>query len=95
MTKTYRAVLKINDVTEGEKELSVGAGKSLDVSFPVSKSAEGTYAVTLGDISGKFVVKSSQQASGFQSDWITWGGLAAGVLLIIVLAVILVRRRSY
>ena len=53
---TYTVVLKINGVKEAEKNVTIAAGKSQDVSFSVTKEQAGSYSVTVDGLSGSFTV---------------------------------------
>ena len=53
---SYTAELKINDVTEATQKATVAAGASHLLSFSISRDTSGTYKVTLGELSGEFVV---------------------------------------
>jgi len=53
---TYTVVLNINGVKETEKSVTVAAGGSQAVSFSVTKTAAGSYSVTVGGLSGSFTV---------------------------------------
>ena len=53
---SYIAQLKINDTTEQAMEVTVVAGETQALSFPVSKDTPGIYEVTLGELTGQFEV---------------------------------------
>jgi len=52
----YSLVLKINGVKEAEKQATVDAGSSQDVSFNVTREEPGSYTVFINGLSGSFVV---------------------------------------
>jgi ABC-type Fe3+ transport system substrate-binding protein len=54
---TTTLILKLNNVNEASEAVSLNAGESTTVSWTVSKD-EGTYAVTVGDLSDSFSVVS-------------------------------------
>ena len=53
---SYEVTLKINDVVEATKEVTVAAAGSQDVSFTTSKEEAGSYSVAVDGVSGSFVV---------------------------------------
>jgi hypothetical protein len=59
---TYNADLNINGVTEASDKVSVPAGKTQALTFVIFKDAPGTYKVSLGQITGQFVVTESVAA---------------------------------
>lgn len=52
----YSLVLKINGVKEAQKQATVDAGSSQDVSFGVTREEPGRYAVFINGLSGRFAV---------------------------------------
>ena len=54
----YSLVLKINGVKEAEKQATIDAGSSQDVSFSVTKENTGRYSVFINGLSGSFTVSS-------------------------------------
>ena len=77
-------VLKINDIVDSKKEVSVGVGKNETVTFTVSKDTAGIYTVKIDDEVGQFVVIASPS-----TNW----GLISGIFIIasgIIVAGILV-----
>ena len=52
----YSLVLKINGVKEAEKQATVDAGSSQDVSFSVTRGEAGSYSVFINGLSGSFTV---------------------------------------
>ena len=54
---SYTAELKIDGITNQAQKLSVPAGTNCPLCFKVAKGLPGTYNVTLGNLSGQFVVK--------------------------------------
>jgi len=53
---SYSAVLKIDGVQEATKSVSIAAGSSKSVTFSVTREDAGSYAVTIGSLSGSFAV---------------------------------------
>ena len=52
----YDAELKINNVTEASDKVLVPAGKSQTLTFVAFKDTPGTYRVSLGELTGQFIV---------------------------------------
>jgi len=70
---TYTAIVTMNGVDVGEKELTLAPGESQELGFTVSGNEPGRYVVQIGDMSGEFVSDS----------WINWWlilGLVASFL---------------
>lgn len=56
--ESYKAELRINDTLEAERIVSIPAGGTEALYFSVCKCDPGAYKVTLGDITGHFLVLS-------------------------------------
>jgi len=54
---TYVAELKINGVTEKTDKLTMAPGIGCNLAFRISRNTPGTYTVTLGDLTGEFIVQ--------------------------------------
>ena len=70
---TYTAILMMNGVAVGKKELTLGPGESHELEFTVSGNEPGRYVVQIDDMSGEFVSDS----------WINWWlilGLVAALI---------------
>ena len=52
----YTVVLRINGTPEAEKTVTVRAGGSERADFSLTRQAEGTYTVTIDDLSGSFTL---------------------------------------
>lgn len=52
----YSLVLEINGVKEAQKQATVDAGSSQDVSFTVTRENPGSYSVFINGLRGSFVV---------------------------------------
>ena len=52
----YSLVLNINGVKEAEKQASVDAGGTQDVSFSVTREVPGRYTIFINGLSGSFTV---------------------------------------
>ena len=57
----YSLVLEINGVKEAEKQATVDAGGSQDVTFSVTRGEPGRYSVFINGLSGRFTVASDSQ----------------------------------
>lgn len=54
---THTVVLNINGAKEAEKSITLNGGASGNVSFTASRSAAGTYTVTIGALSKTFIIR--------------------------------------
>lgn len=61
----YTLVLKINQVVEDTKTITLDAGASTTVQFEVIKEETGTYEVEIGELSSEFIVKEASLAPIF------------------------------
>lgn len=52
----YTAELKVNGVTESSQNLTIPAGEDVSVTFSLSEDTPGVYTITLGSLTGQFVV---------------------------------------
>jgi len=88
---SYIAELKINGSVEQTKETTLAGGAGATVVFTVTKDAPGNYTVEIGEQTGEFTV--SAHASGVNWSSIG-GGIAAGVVVVGIVAASLIRRRK-
>jgi len=58
---SYTAELKLNDVIEVAREVDLAPGTNQPLRFSVNKDTPGTYIVTLGELTGNFVVIDPSQ----------------------------------
>jgi hypothetical protein len=86
---SYTVVLKIDEVKEAEKTITVAAGSSQSVSFTVTRDVAGTYAVVVDGLTGSFSVTPPVKLN-----WPVVGGIIGGVVIIGLLVFFLVRRRA-
>ena len=87
-TGSYTAVLTINGVTRGTKEVTLGSEQSQQIAFTVSENEPGSYVVQVGDLDGEFL----------SFLWINWwlgGGIAAAIIFIGWLVWYLIRRQRF
>ena len=102
----YEVTLKINDVAEAEKDVTVAAGASEKVTFTRAKDEAGSYSVVVDELSGSFTVAvapppeaapPSEVAPPEVEALINWpliGGIIAAVIVVGSVTFILVRRRA-
>ena len=92
-------VVKVNDKNEAQQIITLAPGKSKFVSFDLNMDAPGTYRVSVEGLNASLEVKGTASAGKSQQPFdfmqvivpIVFG---AGLLLIAVLIVLIVRRRS-
>ena len=102
---SYAVVLKINDVAEATKEVTVDAGASKEVTFTTSKDVAGSYSVAVNGLSGSFTVKEKPVPAPPPPppapppevkaviNWPVVGGIIAVVVVVGLLIFFLVVRR--
>ena len=78
---SHTVVLKINEVKEAEKTVTIAAGASQTVSFSVTRQEAGTYTVTADGLSGSFAVVAPPPVKPIA--WWVWVivGLASAVAI--------------
>jgi hypothetical protein len=75
----FNAILTLNGVTRGTKDVTLVPGQSQRIVFNLTENDPGTYEVQLGDLSGEFTT----------SIWFNWwltAGLAAAFILLCYVA---------
>ena len=75
--ESHEVVLEIDGTVEDTEEVTIGAGTSKTVIFTTSRDVAGTYAVSVGGLSGSFVVREG--APSVLNWWIIGGIIAAVV----------------
>lgn len=60
--ENYQAELRINNVLEATKVLTIPTGTTQRINFIVSKDKLGSYNVTFGDLNGKFAIADQGNA---------------------------------
>jgi hypothetical protein len=60
MAGDYPLVLKINEVTEAERTITVDASNVKAVSYSVTINEVGTYTVTAGELTDSFTVTAQE-----------------------------------
>jgi len=96
---SYAVILKINDVKEAEKSVTVAPGESQDVSFNVTREEAASYTVSVDGLSGSFTVvapapeEAPPEAPPAKPgpNWPMIGGIIAAVVAVAL--VIFFRRR--
>jgi len=92
---SYNAVLKINDVDEAQKQVTLGPKGKQEITFTTSQETIGNYSVAIAGESSSFKVSAPGQAARSNWSWLLIGGIAAGILLIVFIIIVLLRRRAY
>ena len=77
---TYTAILKINNILEETKDITLVAGETKTVVFTISRVEEGTYNVAVDGLTDTFSVKIP----------VPWTTILIGVLIVIVILVIVI-----
>ncbi|MBA7601441.1 hypothetical protein ES703_08514 [subsurface metagenome] len=104
----YVVMLKINDVAEAIKKVTVAAGASKEVIFTTSKDA-GSYSVDVNGLSGSFTVKEEVAPAPpappppapppevkAPINWPLVGGIIGGVIIVgLLIFFLVVRRRAH
>jgi len=81
----YTLVLKVNDVIEDSKEVTLAIGESREVSFEVIKESTGDYSVDINGHTASFVVKGTNRG--------LIGGIIGGIVVVGLLVYFFVFRR--
>ncbi len=99
---SYTVILKINDVEEASKEITLGAGQNEKVTFTIAKDIEGVYSVDVAGNTGQFTVTLPPPATNVpeetapvqsSTNWWIIAGTVAGTLVAIRIAVFIFRKR--
>ena len=83
---SYTVVLKVNDVIEDSKEITLAIGESQEVSFEVIRESAGDYSVDVNGHTASFVVKGT--------NWGLIGGIVGGIVVVGLLVYFLVFRKK-
>jgi len=93
----YTVVLKVNGAKEAEKSVTLGVGKSQEVSFSVTREEAGSYTVTVDGASGSFTVvalsPTPPPATVKPTNWPLIGGIIGGAIVVGVVIFYLARMR--
>jgi len=81
----YTLVLKVNDVIEDSREVTLAIGDSQEVSFEVIKESAGDYSVDLNGHTASFVVKGTNRG--------LIGGIIGGIVVVGLLVYFFVFRK--
>jgi hypothetical protein len=97
---SYTVTLKINEMTEETREITLAGGSETVVTFTTNKDEAGTYSVDVNGLHSSFIVKEIPQSPPPESPtgvkWTIIGPILAVVLfLLIFLTFRLIRRRSF
>jgi len=94
---SYTVTLKINDVVEETREVTVAAGASETVTFTTSGDEAGTYSVDVNGLTGSFTVKEAAAPPPPPPEkpvnWPVILGIIAAVVAIAAIALVLLRHR--
>lgn len=93
---SYTVVLKINDVKEDEKSVTLDAGQRQGVSFSVSRDVPGSHTVIVDGLSGSFTVLTPPEVPSVKPpvNWPLIGGIIAAVMVIGVVIFLVLRKRA-
>jgi len=81
----YTLVLKVNDVIEDSREVTLAIGESQEVSFEVTREGAGDYSMDVNGHTASFVVKGTNQG--------LIGGIVGGIVVVGLLVYFFVFRR--
>jgi len=81
----YTLILKVNDVIEDSREVTLAIGESQEVSFEVIKESAGDYSVDINGHTASFVVKGTNRG--------LIGGIIGGIVVVGLLVYFFVFRR--
>ena len=101
---SYLVILKINNAAESSQTITVAGGATQTVSFTTTKTAAGTYDVSVNGLPGSFTVKTAapvtpptppvtEEPEG-GLPWWAWT-LIGGAIVVIAAAIYLWRRSQY
>jgi hypothetical protein len=100
---SYEVTLEIDSVAVATEAVTLAAGGSEVVTFTTAKDVAGTYAVSVGDLSGMFVVKEAapppeaappEGGEGKPlNPWVVVG-IVAAVIAVVLVVIMLGRRRA-
>ena len=60
LTGTYEVILKINNVIEETKEVTLEGGASRTVAFTTTRTTPGRYSISVGDLTSSFTVREPE-----------------------------------
>ncbi|MBA7541395.1 hypothetical protein ES705_33707 [subsurface metagenome] len=93
---SYSVVLKINGVKEADRTVTIDAGDTLNLIFPVTREEAGSYTVDVDGLSGSFTVAAPEEEEVQPGiNWALIGGILGGVMVVIVIILYWMRRRAY
>ena len=87
---THQVVLKIDNIVEATKDITLAGHASQKVTFTTTKDVVGTYTVNINGLSSTFEVKAAPKAI----NWQLLGGIIAAVIVAIVVPLVIRRRRT-
>ena len=92
----YEGTLRINDVVEATKTLTVGPLATEEITFTVSKNEAGVYSVKLDTLTGSFIVTgetTDPSDSSFPTASVV-GGIVAAVVVVGLILFFLNKRKT-
>lgn len=92
---SYTATLKINGQVEAEQTVTLQAGETKMLTFPITKDTPGSYQITLGDKASSFTITqpaTTPQQPSQQIPWLPLIALGSGSILLLVLIILIARR---
>jgi len=87
--------LKIDNLEEAQKEISLAAGKSETVNFLICKNAPDEYTINIGKQTASLHVNAINSASQQPNSLVLLITLVGGLLIVVLVIMIIIRRRSY
>ena len=98
---SYAVTLKINEIAEETKEITLAGGASETVTFTTSGNKAGSYSVDVDGLTGSFTVKEVVEEPPPPAppevkpefNWPVLGGIIGGVVVVALIVFFVVRRR--
>ena len=104
LSGSHKVTLKINNVVEASKEVTVNAGAIEKVTFTIAKGVAGNYSVDVNGISGSFTVREKPAPplpppapappSPPMVNWPVIWGVLGGVIVVGVIIFLVARRKG-
>ena len=94
LTGTYEVILKINNVIEDTKEVTLVGGASQMVTFTVVKDTAGTYDVSVSDLSDSFTVTVPETPVKAVNGLLIGIIIAAAFLVVSVVTWLILKKRA-
>ena len=93
---SYKVTLKIDNVAVATEDIDLAGGASQTVTFITAEDVAGTYTVSVNGLSGTFTVKTAPTPTPTPPpiNWGLIGGIIASVIVIGVVILLVIRRRT-